>query len=162
MPVYPCLKCNSPVDPVADRSCRNCREPKPLECSRCQKRITTEEVHDREKLKTKKPLFCSECGEREAVVKCAHCKLSLQRHQAKQVTPSPTAPVYHAHCLAERQRQMDRLSKAAPVMALVGLVTGGLFGYTYGGIPVGAIAGLVAGAGFFVGVNALRTLISPK
>lgn len=162
MPVYPCLKCNSPVDPVADKACRNCREPKPLECSRCAKRVATEDVYDREKMKTKKPIFCLECGDREAVVKCSLCKLSLQRHQAKQVTPSPLAPLYHAHCLAERETQMDRLSKAAPAMLLVGLVVGGLVGYTYAEFVGAAIGGGALAALFFFMVNALRTVMAPK
>lgn len=162
MPVYPCLKCNSPVDPMADKACRNCREQKCLECSRCQKRVSTEEVYDREKLKTKKPIFCLECGEREAVVKCSLCKLSLQRHQAKQVTPAPHAPLYHPHCLAERQKQMDRLGQLAPLMLLVGAVVGGLVGYTYAKAVGVAIGAAVLGGLFFAIVNGLRNIMSPK
>ena len=162
MPVYPCVKCNSPVDPGADRACKNCRESKPLNCSRCNKQIPTEEVFEREKLKTKKPIFCLECGEREEVVKCGLCNLSLQRHQAKQVSNYPAAKNYHPHCLRERQKQLDRLSKVSPVMLLAGFVVGGLIGWVKMGM-VGAGTGAAA-IGFlcYAIVVGLKAKLSPK
>lgn len=162
MPVYPCVKCNSPVDPGSDKACRNCREQKPLTCSRCQKQIATEEVFEGHKLKTKKPIFCLECGEREEVVKCGLCNLSLQRHQAKQVSNYPAAKNYHPHCLTERRKQLDRLGKIQPVMALVGLIVGGLIGWVQLK-GVGAAGGaVVTGALFFGLVNFLRDRLTPR
>lgn len=162
MPVYPCVKCNQMVDPAADRACKNCREAKPLNCSRCNKQIPTEEVFEREKLKTKKPIFCLECGEREEVVKCGLCNLSLQRHQAKQVSNYPAAKNYHPHCLRERQKQIDRLGQVLVPMLLVGLVIGGLVGKVQMGM-VGAGAGAAIGAGvFYLIVSVLKNKLSPK
>ena len=162
MPVYPCVKCNSPVDPGTDKVCKNCREPKPLSCSRCQKQIPTEEVFEGHKLKTKKPIFCLECGEREEVVKCALCNLSLQRHQAKQVSNYPAAKNYHPHCLAERRKQLERLNKFQPLMALIGLVVGGLFGWVqYKGVGA-VVGGLGAAVVLFGLVNAIANKLAPK
>ena len=162
MPVYPCVKCNQMVDPSTDRACKNCRESKPLNCSRCHKAIPTEEVFEREKLKTKKPIFCLECGEREEVVKCGLCNLNLQRHQAKQVSNYPAAKNYHPHCLRERQKQLDRLSKLLLPMSLVGLVIGGLVGKVQLDM-VGLAAGGAVGAGvFYLIVSGLRNKLTPK
>lgn len=162
MPVYPCVKCNQMVDPAAQRACPNCREPKPLTCSRCNKQIPTEEVFEREKLKTKKPIFCLECGEREEVVKCGLCNLNLQRHQAKQVSNYPAAKNYHPHCLRERQKQIDRLGQVLLPMLLVGLVIGGLVGKVQMGL-VGAGAGAAVGAGvFYLIVSVLRNKLTPR
>jgi hypothetical protein len=162
MPVYPCVKCNAPVDPVSDKACKNCREAKPLECSRCNKRITTEEVFEREKLKTKKPIFCLECGEREEVVKCAICNLSLQRHTGSQISQAPGARVYHPRCLTERQGQLDKLLKAAPAMAVVGAIVGGLMGGSYLR-GIGHAGGAIAfGAIFFLLTTLLRTRMTPR
>ncbi|MFN8606594.1 MAG: hypothetical protein U0931_03615 [Vulcanimicrobiota bacterium] len=154
------------VDPSTDRACKNCREAKPLSCSRCQKAIPTEEVFEREKLKTKKPIFCLECGEREEVVKCGLCNLNLQRHQAKQVSNYPAAKNYHPHCLRERQKQLDRLDKVLPIMALVGLLVGGLIGKvqlaSIGSIP-GIGAGAVVGGGIcYLIVSGLKSKLTPK
>lgn len=162
MPVYPCLKCNSPVDPAADRSCRNCKDTKPLQCSRCQKRIPTEEVFQRELLKTKKPIFCLECGVREEVIKCGLCNLSLQRHQGKQVSDFPGAKVYHAHCLNERRKQVDRLSKFQPLMALVGILLGALGGWVQGGAIFAAGGAIVLGLLFFGLITLMHTRMSPR
>lgn len=162
MPVYPCVKCNSPVDPGADRACKNCRESKPLNCSRCDKQIPTEEVFEREKLKTKKPIFCLECGEREEVVKCGLCNLSLQRHQAKQVSNYPAAKNYHPHCLRERQKQLDRLGKISPVMLLAGLVVGGLIGWVKMGLVGAGAGGALIGFLCYAIVVALKVKLSPK
>ena len=162
MPVYPCVKCNSPVDPGSDRACKNCRESKPLNCSRCNKQIPTEEVFEREKLKTKKPIFCLECGEREEVVKCGLCNLSLQRHQAKQVSNYPAAKNYHPHCLRERQKQMERLGKVSPIMLLAGFVVGGLIGWVKMG-TVGAGSGAaIIGFLCYTIVTGLKVKLSPK
>ncbi len=162
MPVYPCVKCNQMVDPAAHRACPNCREGKPLNCSRCNKQIPTEEVFEREKLKTKKPIFCLECGEREEVVKCGLCNLNLQRHQAKQVSNYPAAKNYHPHCLRERQKQIDRLGQVLVPMLLVGLIVGGLVGKVQMGM-VGAAAGAAVGAGvFYLIVSVLKNKLSPK
>lgn len=156
MPVYPCVKCNSPVDPGTDRACKNCREPKPLVCSRCSKQIPTEEVFEGQKLKTKKPIFCLECGESEEVVKCALCNLNLQRHGAKQVSNYPAAKLYHPHCLRERQKQLDRLGKFQPIMGLLGLIFGGLYGWVQlkavGAVAVGFICALLL-AGLVTGIR---------
>jgi hypothetical protein len=166
MPVYPCVKCNQMVDPSTDKACKNCREAKPLSCSRCNKQIPTEEVFEREKLKTKKPIFCLECGEREEVVKCGLCNLSLQRHQAKQISNYPAAKNYHPHCLRERQKQLDRLDKLLPVMSVVGLVVGGLVGQfqlaSLGTIPGIGAGALVGGGVFYLIVAGLRTKLAPK
>lgn len=163
MPVYPCLKCNSPVDPNCDRVCKNCREAQPLECSRCSRRIATEEVFERDKLKTKKPIFCLECGEREEVVKCALCKLSLQRHSAKQVSMAPGAKLYHPHCLNDRQRQMEKISASRPLMALAGLVVGGLLGWSQTGTSVGGGIGAIVGAVALFGfVYAMTEQMTPR
>ncbi len=157
MPVYPCVKCNSPVDPGADKACKNCREAKPLAGSRCSKQIPTEEVFEGHKLKTKKPIFCLECGEREEVVKCALCNLNLQRHTAKQVSNYPAAKLYHPHCLRERQKQLDRLAKFQPLMAAFGFLVGAVAGYSQykviGALGVGAVM-----AGLFFGL--LTAMIS--
>ena len=162
MPVYPCVKCNQMVDPAAHRACPNCRESKPLNCSRCNKQIPTEEVFEREKMKTKKPIFCLECGEREEVVKCGLCNLSLQRHQAKQVSNYPAAKNYHPHCLREREKQLDRLGKILVPMLLTGLIIGGLVGKVQMGM-VGAGAGAAIGAGiFYLIVSGLRSKLTPK
>jgi len=150
------------VDPAADRACKNCREAKPLNCSRCNKQIPTEEVFEREKMKTKKPIFCLECGEREEVVKCGLCNLSLQRHQAKQVSNYPAAKNYHPHCLRERQKQLDRLGKLLVPMLLTGLVIGGLVGKVQMGM-VGAGAGASIGAGiFYLIISGLTNKLTPK
>lgn len=167
MPVYPCVKCNQMVDPATDRACKNCRESKPLSCSRCNKAIPTEEVFEREKLKTKKPIFCLECGEREEVVKCGLCNLSLQRHQAKQVSNYPAAKNYHPHCLRERQKQLDRLDKALPIMAVVGLAVGGALGSVQlsamiGTLPGGGAGALIGGGVFYLIVSGLKNKLTPK
>lgn len=162
MPVYPCAKCNSPVDPGTDKACKNCREAKPLECSRCHKRIATEEVFEGQKLKTKKPIFCLECGEREEVVKCGLCNLSLQRHQGKQVSNYPAAKTYHPRCLEERQRQLDRLAKFQPLMGLVGLIVGGLAGWVQGGAVLAGGIGVVVAVLFYGLVNAISGRLTPR
>ena len=162
MPVYPCTKCNSPVDPGTDKACKNCREPKPLACSRCHKQIPTEEVFEGHKLKTKKPIFCLECGEREEVVKCGLCNLNLQRHQAKQVSNYPAAKNYHPHCLRERQKQLDRLAKIQPFMAVIGLVVGGLAGWVqFKGIGA-AVVGVIIAVLLFGLVNVMTNRLTPK
>lgn len=150
------------VDPATDRACKNCREAKPLSCSRCDKQIPTEEVFEREKMKTKKPIFCLECGEREEVVKCGLCNLSLQRHQAKQVSNYPAAKNYHPHCLRDRQKQLDRLGKLLVPMLLTGLIIGGLVGKVQMGM-VGAGAGAAIGAGiFYLIISGLTNKLTPK
>lgn len=163
MPVYPCVKCNSPVDPGADQSCRNCKEKKPLQCSRCQKMVPTEEVYQRETLKTKKPIFCLDCGVREEVVKCGLCNLSLQRHQGKQVSDFPGAKVYHAHCLLERNRQRDRLLKFQPLMALIGLVLGGLWGKSQmGNWGFAGLSGAGVAVAFFLIIRLIYIRMTPR
>jgi hypothetical protein len=121
-----------------------------------------EEVFEREKLKTKKPIFCLECGEREEVVKCGLCNLSLQRHQAKQVSNYPAAKNYHPHCLRERQKQMERLGKVSPIMLLAGFVVGGLIGWVKMG-TVGAGSGAaIIGFLCYTIVTGLKVKLSPK
>ena len=161
MPVYPCQKCNSPVDPTSDRICKNCREAKPLLCSRCQKRISTEEVYGVEKMKTAKPIFCLECGVREEVVKCAMCNLSLQRHQGVSVSAHPLAKLYHPKCLQERQKQMVNLEKFRPIMAIMGVIVGGLGGYGNGGPILAAVGAIALGGALFALVQAIRNRINP-
>ena len=157
MPVYPCAKCNSPVDPTTDGSCKNCREAKPLQCSRCNKRIGTEEVFGREKLRTKKPIFCLECGDREEVVKCGLCNLSLQRHAGKQIQAFVGAPVYHRDCLANREKQLQSINRSAPVLLLAGFLLGGVAGY-YQASWVGAAVG--AGVLALIGGSLAKLLIA--
>lgn len=157
MPVYPCVKCSSPVDPTTDTACRSCRDKQPLECSRCHKRVGMEEVFEGKQLKTKKPIFCLECGQREQVVKCALCNLSLQRHQGRSVHPVPGAKVYHPRCLQDREKQLANLEKLRPIMALVGLILGALIGYS----QFGAVGGVGMAAAFAVALFALlSTMIS--
>ena len=149
MPVYPCEKCNAPVDPTSEAFCRNCSDKQPFSCSRCNKRMANHDIFQLEKLQVKRPLLCLQCGEAGEVVKCGLCKLSLVRSTGRSLSTAPGAKVYHVDCYNKQMKTVDMIGKMVPIMAILGLAMGYLIGKTWGsgnqlagviGAPVFAIA----------------------
>ena len=153
MPVYPCAQCGGPVDPTLDKACRGCSNDEPYDCSRCNKRMGTDEVFQLEKLKTKKPLLCMGCGESGEVVKCKICKLSLVRASGKTLSSNLGAHVYHPACLERTYNTIALIKKMALLAVFLGfglgyLMLANLIGT--GQVPAGLICGGIFGAATYM------------
>lgn len=146
MPVYPCRKCGTPVDPTADFACRNCKEKQPYDCSRCNKVIGPDDIFQLDRLKTKKPLLCVDCGQSGEVVKCAVCKLSLVRSSG--LVGASSGKIYHNDCHSKQLKTVATLQKFMPLMALFGLIFGVIVGQNWNSYVFMAIFGLAFAAAF--------------
>lgn len=160
MPVYPCARCGTSVDPTLDMFCKSCQDKQPYECSRCNKRMSSGEVFQLERLKTKRPLLCMTCGESGEVVKCKICKLSLVRATGRTLSSNLGAPVYHPACVDKQFKTVAWIKRLIPMVALLGLLVGFLMGQNWGGMAAAigmAVVTAVAFAGATMGLVVLQT-----
>ena len=164
MPVYPCAKCNSPVDPTQDGFCRNCSDKTPFSCSACNKRMPNTDIFQLEKLQIKKPLLCMTCGEAGEVVKCGICKLTLVRSSGKSLSSAPGARVYHTYCFSKQMKTVEYIGRLVPLVAFLGLLMGWLIGQTIGnGNMASATVGAIGAAvGLAILTLAVKTFFTPK
>jgi hypothetical protein len=146
MPVYPCRKCGTPVDPTCDFACRGCKEKQPYDCSRCNKVIGPETIFQLDRLKTKKPLLCLDCGQSGEVIKCGVCKLSLVRSSG--IVGEDSGKVYHTACHEKQLKLVGQLKKMLPVMALSGIAVGIAVGESQASHAYAAVLAIAFAAAF--------------
>ena len=163
MPVYPCARCGGPVDPTTDLFCKACSDKLPYECSRCNKRMSSDDVFQLEKLKTKRPLLCMTCGESGEVVKCKICKLSLVRASGTTLSSTLGAPVYHQACVDRQFKTVAWVKKMIPMLSILGFLVGWLMGQNVLTGVVAAVPAAFAGAAVFgAATYFLAILFTPK
>lgn len=155
MPVYPCRNCTKSVDPTIDAFCKNCNEPFPFACSKCNTKMNQEQVFELAALKFQKPLFCIPCGEANKVIECRICGKTLIKSNGKVTVSGGIERVYHPDCFEKQVKNTDMIAKyITPALGVLGAIVG----FSYGGWLL-VLPGAAAGAMLCLGV---ARMMAPK
>lgn len=155
MPVYPCRSCSKSVDPIQDGFCKACGEQSPFTCSKCNSKMTQQDIFELAALKFQKPLFCEACGEANKVIECKICGKTLIKSNAKVTYAGGLERVYHPECFEKQIKNTDMIAKfVTPALAVLGAI----IGYGYGGWLL-LLPGAAGGAMLCLGV---ARLMAPK
>jgi hypothetical protein len=123
MPAVACAGCANLVD-TQDFLCKKCGDKKPFQCSKCNKRLSSVEIFEPEKLTFRKTVFCRACGPAVAVVTCHHCSTGLVRNSGRErIGSKGDALIYHEACWKTYELQVRTsrivLLLVSPILAIL-------------------------------------------